>query len=86
MKNKKQVIRLLTLILICVIFFFVIVAAFYVVSMHKQDLIEEAKYKGLYSTTKVKDLYDIDLDEMKQYRVQMPILKDTKSQYKMTEK
>ena len=65
MKNKKQVIRLLTLILICVIFFFVIVAAFYVVSMHKQDLIEEAKYKGLYSTTKVKDLYDIDLDEMK---------------------
>ena len=28
----------------------------------------------------------IDIEEMKQYRLQMPILKDTKSQYKITEK
>ena len=28
----------------------------------------------------------IDLDEMKQYRTQMPILKDTKIQYKIMEK
>ncbi len=29
---------------------------------------------------------ELDLDEMKQYRQQMPILKDTKSQYKIMEK
>ncbi len=38
----------------------------------------EYEEKALYS--------EIDLEEMKQYRQQMPILKDTKSQYKIMEK